>query len=368
VQEIARRKGRGEGTVRSQLHSVLGKTGTRTQGELLRLATMLLQAVAFDPGRARPVRHADALARDRRPRHIRLPDGRKLAVLQYGDPAGRPVLWLQSAIGLFQPTASGERELIRRKLRIVVPIRAGYGTSDLAPPGQDILDVAVADFAELLRQAGIGRCPVVALTYDIRIALMLAQRAPEEVERIVGIACMFPILNMQHFRRLHSVARFYRATVRYTPHLLPFIVRAWHADMRRSGLHASVRKVYRQTPTDARAFADPEIAEAMTVAYGLIYPASALAQVAFCAESIRFEEHWPAGLGAVACPVTLIHGEQDGNGSHATALDYCAMYPNWRYLGYPDEGQLVAYTRWNDVLGVIDEGTAVAPPAALPGP
>ncbi len=367
VQEISRTTARSEGTVRSQLHAVLGKTGTRSQGELIRLATMLLQAVAFDPGQVRSTGQGGALSWDRRPKHIRLTDGRRLAVLQYGDPAGRPVLWLQSGIGYFQPTPSGERELIRRGLRVVVPLRAGYATSDPAPPGRDILDVAVSDLAELLEKAGIARCPVVTTTHDIRIALMLAQNVPERVEHIVAIACVFPILNMEQFRRLNTIGRFYTATVRYAPHMLRFILRAWHADTRRRGLHASIRQVYRDTPADARAFADPEIAEATIAAFALTYAAGATAQAAFCAEAVRFHQPWPAGLGAVTSPVTLIHGEQDGNGSYETALDYCAIYPAWRCVGFTDEGELVALARWNDVLDVIeDSGTPalVASPTA----
>lgn len=362
VQEIARAGGRSEGTIRVQLHSVLGKTGTHTQGELVRLATLLLQAVSFDAARTRPARGDSAAARDRRPGHVRLADGRRLAVLQYGDPAGRPVLWLQSQLGLFQPTVSGERELLRRKLRVVVPIRAGYGPSDPAPPGRDVLELAVDDLEELLGQARIDRCPVVTTYSDIRIALTLARRAPARVERVVAVAAVFPIREPGQFRRLDANSRFYKVMLRYAPRLVPFIVRAWHANIRRSGLHASMRHVFRESPADSRAFADPEIADALMSAYGLIVAPGAPAQAAFCADALRFEERWPADLGNVACPVTLIHGEDDRIGPWETVLDYCATYPSWRPVGFPGEGQLVGFTRWNDLLD------AIAPPGSLPKP
>jgi pimeloyl-ACP methyl ester carboxylesterase len=316
---------------------------------------MLLQAVSFDPAQARRPTHAEVLAGDRRPRRLRLADGRRLAVVEYGDRRGRPVLWLQSAIGLFEPTPAGEREMIRRGLRIVVPIRAGYATSDPAPPGEDMVEVAARDCAEVLRLAGIDRCPVVSFTYEIRIALALARVAPDKVERIVAVSSMFPIRNIAHFRRLNTIGRFYVATVRYAPHLLPFILRAWHADMRRNGVHASIRKVYRDTPSDTRAFADAATAKAMTSAYGLLYAADpAASQAAFCAEAVRFERPWPEGTGEVGCPVTLMHGQEDGSSPYATALDYCASFPSWRCIGYPGEGQLVGFTRLHDLLALIE--------------
>ena len=57
--------------------------------------------------------------------------------------------------------------------------------------------------------------------------------------------------------------------------------------------------------------------------------------------------------------VTLIHGEQDGNAPFETALEYWAMYPGWRYVAWPDEGELVAHVHWREVLALVE--TAFAP-------
>jgi len=83
----------------------------------------------------------------------------------------------------------------------------------------------------------------------------------------------------------------------------------------------------------------------------------------WCAELVLLTRDWPAELGQVACPVTLIHGEQDANAPFATALDYCAMYPSWRFIGYPDEGELVAHVRWADVLDLIEQTLDASLPA-----
>jgi hypothetical protein len=42
---------------------------------------------------------------------------------------------------------------------------------------------------------------------------------------------------------------------------------------------------------------------------------------------VRPHQDWPPGLGDVACPVTLVHGEQDGNAPFESAREYCKMYP-----------------------------------------
>ncbi|MFQ8434060.1 alpha/beta fold hydrolase, partial [Amaricoccus sp. W119] len=105
---------------------------------------------------------------------------------------------------------------------------------------------------------------------------------------------------------------------------------------------------------DSRAYANREIADAVAASFAYTFGTSPHSEAAFCADLVRIHEDWPKGLGDVACPVTLIHGEQDGNAPFETALEYCAMYPNWRYIGFPVEGQLVALARWSEVFDIIE--------------
>lgn len=364
VRDIARDSGRSEGTVRSQLHSVLGKAGVASQGELVRLAVTLLHATALEGGAARPPRDADHTGDARR--SVRLADGRNLAVLRYGDPAGRPVLWLMATLGLYQPTQSGERELRRRGRCVVVPIRAGYGPSDPPPPGRDVGAVAIDDLVELVDRMGLARCPVVAPMHEIRTALALAQRRPGQVERIIGLGAAFPTSSMARFARLGGASRVWVSLIRHAPHLAPFVMRAFHARIRKTGLADLLHGIFRATPADARAFADREIAEAVVAAFTYARCTTPAAEDAFLQDSRLAKSPWPRGLGRVDCPVLLFHGEQDGVAPAATAREAAAENPGWRYVGFPEAGQLVVYTRWPRLLAAIDgdegldEGLAVA--------
>lgn len=132
----------------------------------------------------------------------------------------------------------------------------------------------------------------------------------------------------------------------------------------RYGVERYLRGMLARIPADARAFAEPEIGGALVEGVERLYFRENKSVDAFCAELVLLHRDWPRELGQVACPVTLIHGEQDANAPFETTLEYCAMYPSWRYIGYRDEGELVAHVRWTNVLDLIEQSLS----PLLPGP
>ncbi len=359
VAAIAGATGRSAGMVRSQIHSLLQKTGARSQAEAIRLAILLRQSVPAGAGRALP-----PAAPDPRARFLRMGDGRRIEVLDFGDPAGWPVVWTHSNYGFWRLPGDAEADFARRRLRVIVPFRAGWCGSDPLPNGANALELAVVDIHAVMAQLRVASAPIVATGDDIRLALMLAQAAPDRVRHVFGIGSGFPILHEVQYRRLFPLARFLRACARRTPIALPFLAKSLHVTIARYGLERYMRATLARSPGDARAMAQPEIVAAFLAGAERLFFTERWSAASFCAEVALFHEDWPSGLGDVACPVTLIHGEQDSNAPFETAHDYCAIYPSWRYIGFPDEGQFVAHARWRDVLDLIETSM----PPALPGP
>ena len=360
VTAIVGATGRTAGTVRSQLHAIMQKTSTRNQSELVRLGLLLMQSV---PAEAPPPRLPPAA--EPRQRFLRMPDGRRIEVLSFGDPAGQPVIWMQSTYGFWRLPRAAEEDLARRGLRVLVPFRAGWCGSDPVPQGRNPLEVAVGDMRAVMLQLRLPSAVVVAPGDDIRIALMLAQADPDRVRAIVGIGSGFPISTDSQYRRLIPVARFVRSCARHSPGVLPFLTRVLRMTVSRYGLERYMRSTLARIPPDARAIADPDIASAWVSAATKLIFAELFRDSTFAAELVLFHEDWPAGLGHVGCPVTLIHGEQDCNAPFETALEYAATYPEWRVVSYPDEGQFVAHVRWRDVLDLVKEAGGVAAPSQV---
>ena len=199
-----------------------------------------------------------------------------------------------------------------------MPIRAGYGPSDPAPPGRDVLQVAVDDLIAVMQALGVERAPVVAPVDDIWIALALARQEAGRVAHVLGISTGFPITQPEHYRQLHPVGRFFRACARHAPQLLPFLIRLLRARMIRSGLGNHARSNMR-SPADLAALDDPAIFDAWMAGFTYLYGPGRESEGALCAELRRYHHDWPRDLGDVACPVTLLHGRQDGNNPYDAA-------------------------------------------------
>ena len=136
VKEIAEQRGRSVDTVRAQIKSILSKTETKSQIELVRLALSVMDmsnlTIKADPG-PRIVSRGYATLEERPFQTLITPDGRRLDYLVLGDLHGTPILFLPLDYGLVRWPASAEAEAQARGLRIIVPVRAGYGQSDMVP-------------------------------------------------------------------------------------------------------------------------------------------------------------------------------------------------------------------------------------------
>jgi pimeloyl-ACP methyl ester carboxylesterase len=124
---------------------------------------------------------------------VRVRDGRRVALYRLAEGAGdRTVLLCHSApgSGAFDPDPN---ETSARGVTLLAVDRPGYGGSD--PPGEDewaSVSGAADDVAEVLDQLGTGPVGVAGWSAGGRIALALAARRPELVDRVAVLATPAP--------------------------------------------------------------------------------------------------------------------------------------------------------------------------------
>ena len=115
---------------------------------------------------------------------VRMPDGRCIAVEEYGDPAGPPVLYFHG-----WPACRLEAGLIPGlPVRLLALDRPGYGRST-PQPGRTLLDWP-HDVAEVMDRLGVRQFHVVGLSGGGPYAAACAYALPE---RVLGMALVSPV-------------------------------------------------------------------------------------------------------------------------------------------------------------------------------
>ena len=352
LKTIADDRARSVETVRTQSRSILAKTETHSQAELVRVLLGLMD-VAFQPtggsvqaGPAKGVAEVPFA-------YVTGADGRRLEYLCFGAGQGRALLYMHLDFGLTRWPARAERAAAKLGHRVIVPVRAGYGRTPLHPKGGDYIADVVADYLTVLDHLGITETVVVTQGADLRFAMALALARPGLVRGIVGAAAMLPARTAVHYERMDKWQRFVMANARYAPKVLPFIVKAGFALARRMGKANFFRQVNGGSKADMAAFAEPAIFDAVMAGSEVIMSATHLAADAFVRECINSEKDWSGLIRATVVPVKLLQGDQDPQSPMLTVREIAAEFPVLDVAFLPDTGQLLLFTDWPRVLDEV---------------
>jgi pimeloyl-ACP methyl ester carboxylesterase/DNA-binding CsgD family transcriptional regulator len=348
VKDIAEARGRSAETVRTQLRSILSKTETHSQSELVRvvLGLMDLVLVPVEGRRSSPLRTGRLEPREMR--EMRLADGRRLTWIEFGDPRGQPVLFLHLDYGFIRWPALAERHARSRRLRVIVPVRAGYGRSDLHAKGADHTTGVTLD------HLGVDGAIAVPMGADLRFAMNLANLRPDLVAGIVGCACQLPLRSAAQYERMDKWQRFILANARYAPKVLPFLVQAGFSLARRMGKEAFFAQVNGGSPADIDTFARPEVREAVLDGSDICLTRNWSAHEAFTRECISSEKDWSAIVRACRVPVLLLQGDQDPQTPALTIRELMGDFPHLKVQFLPDTGQLLFFAEWPLVLDEVE--------------
>lgn len=356
VSEIATQRGRSVDTIRAQIKSILAKTETHSQLELVRLALSVMDmtnlTLASTPG-PRVVSGGHGTLQELDFKSIITEDGRRFDYLLLGDPTGTPVLYLPMDFGFVRWPASAEAEAKRRGLRIIVPVRAGYGASDMVPPKTDYDATFIADTEQLLRAEHVRRCPIISLSGDAYYAVRLARRHPTMFSGIVACSGMLPLTRREQYERMDKWHRFILAGAKYTPHLLPFMVKSGFLLARKIGKRGFVHAVFANSAADIATFENAEVFEAIVTGSDICLSDQNCAHDPFSQQLVSGQlADWSADINALRdqLPVILMNGAQDPQVPLATYHDFTRDYDWIEFHLFEDAGQLAFFRHWRDVL------------------
>ncbi|WP_157946974.1 LuxR C-terminal-related transcriptional regulator [Thalassobius sp. I31.1] len=364
IKDIAEQRGRSVDTIRAQIKSILAKTETRSQVELIRLILSMMDMTGFAVTGQQTTEawsrgytgNPDASGAAKL-HTINTPDGRRLDYLTWGDPNGVPVIHLHVEIGMSRWPKSGEQAARKAGIRIITPIRAGYGNSSPLPDKTDFTRGVVDDIMHVLKAESIEKCHVVSLCADVRFAAHIEKYYPGVMQSLIAVAGTPPPDSPGEYDHMDLWQRFLLVCARYTPHLLTFTVKTGFLMARKYGQRKFLEHVYHRSPADKEQFNDPEIWEAVTTGIQICLSDTHSAHKAFTRTISEEIRGWHAEFCALEgkLPVHFINGTLDGQATMEIIEPFFQDHPWVSYELIEGAGQLLIYSHWDKVLKKIGQ-------------
>lgn len=258
--EIALERGRTVATIKTQAKAVLRKAGCTRMDQLAHLCTSIAYVVGLAEANM-PVasENLDWVCPRQSMHRLDVSDGRILGYYEYGDPNGKPVLFIH---GFFQgPFFSDEmkRGFLHKNLRIIAPSRPLYGVTSKPAKNKDYNQTSCDDVREMLAHLRITDRILIAAhhgggSHAFRISKMLEER----VKGMVMIGGGIPI-SKEHLKFMGSEKRMVSAAARHAPSVLNLIATIGLKTYHKKGIQAFLREHYAPNKIDMANLDNPEI-------------------------------------------------------------------------------------------------------------
>lgn len=281
-------------------------------------------------------------------RQITLPDGRILAYAEYGDPAGRPLVWCHGNPGcrreadLLEPTL-----LARNRVRLIVPDRPGFGRSTWRA-ARRVVDWPT-DLAALAAALKLEEFALIGVSAGAAYALVSARALAHKLTH-VGIVSGIASQAMVDAETRRAQNNRYFALA----HRSYFLARGVAWLMRRQ-LHTPDKLMAQALaglpPADQAALADPRTRQVFLT---LFHEALRQGTRGMAWDARLVAGPWGFGLRDIRIPVYLWHGTEDRNAPPAMGGYLASEIPDSRFTLLPGEGHFSAMLRhMEEMLDVL---------------
>jgi pimeloyl-ACP methyl ester carboxylesterase len=261
------------------------------------------------------------------PKLISLENGGRVAIEEYGDPNGVPVIFCHgwpSSRTMAQLTDEAAREV---GVRIISPDRPGIRDSSFHA-NRTLLDWPPV-MREVAAQLGLERFRVLAISGGAPYAFVTAWAMSEKVDAIAVVSGAPPIVDLSDHSGLLPLYRWMLALYRRSPNLLRslfYLARPFASLRPPIRVRPLLLKLLQ--PCDAKVLRDAAAFEACFESQRQAWRASAAGVMADAEIHAR---PWGFPLKEVRVPVRLWHGKLDRAFSFHLAQEIAGHLPNCRF-------------------------------------
>ncbi|HHI82598.1 MAG TPA: alpha/beta fold hydrolase, partial [Rhizobiales bacterium] len=261
IQEIAEHTKKSKATLRTQLSSVLQKTGTKSQSSLLRVIVSLVHMLSQHHARGHNAHTAASLRlisnRDQRSSIFELSNGLAIEYIESGDLAGEPFYFIQPTTRP-QLTGSIVKALRENGIRLISPVRPGNGHTTRPPPSYSPADWARLHL-ELVDSLGIEQFACGGHCSGGIYAAELARLAGMRCKGLLLADTGAPLANMAMIREMPAAPRRLFLAARYFPRAaitpMKFVAADFHSGT--DGENRAVEYFYDGSPADQAIMYEP---------------------------------------------------------------------------------------------------------------
>lgn len=278
---------------------------------------------------------------------VQLPDKRRLAFAEYGDPDGMPVLLFHGLPGSRLSWGLLPDDSFPPGLRILAPDRPGYGNSD-PKPGRTLLHWA-SDVAALADALEIETFSVLGVSGGGPGALACAWKMPERLTSVGVVASPAPTDAPGVLEGMSKTNRFFMKLAWHMPWLSEWNVRFLSHVVRRNPAGYIDRMQYKLHDVDKSVLARPAIQDMLTRDFteALRYGAQGMVDDM----SANHGRPWGFPLDQIKARVHLWYGELDRSVPPAMGRYLRSTVPDCEATFVRGAGHLWILMHLREVLG-----------------
>ncbi len=347
---LAQQRGRSLATIRTQTKALLSKLSLHSQVEL---ACLYSGFTHYNLNTTTPAEINTPKRTDwRQIAFLDLPDGRKLQYEMVGPPGGRPVLYFHGLIdGMIVPQSIRDI-LIKKNIRLIMVWRPFFAGSSPDPKLRGAIERFAVDIEHLLDHLQIATCQILGVSQGGIYAYGCARHMPRRIVGIVNCSTGVPITSRKQFSRMHISPRIHILLARYSPLLLPMMVRAMLSKIDAGYDEEFLFEHYENSPADLKTIYIPEMTKLLREAYPVY---TAQGYMPFVRNAQIEASHWDYLAEDLPCPVIVVHGNQH----HAYPLDMVEKFienkDNFQLIPIIGAGQLVYYQATETIYKALCE-------------
>ena len=349
VQEIAQETVVSTHTIRSHIKSVMHKTQTSRQAELVSLVYNGLSS--FPNSASYSYSNKAGLLNNSEARQIdynvlQLSDGRNLAYSEYGNSNGEPVFHCHSIFGSrLELPLNADKIAKQKNVRLIVLDRPGYGASDPYPNAN--FSIWSKDLVQLADYLKIEKFSLTGYVMGGLYALACAHELPERIKRVASISNGMMPESLSDYKKF---VPFYRMNIR----LAKYMPKAY-------GLISSILIKGALSNTDSfvkqvsenLSKTDRDLMESKrfkTQFVSSLNEAFLQGGKTCSNEMVEFTHDWSFQLSNIKVPVDIWHGASDNNQPQILSERFAEHIKDTRLHIVEGHGHYMFFTHFADIL------------------